>query len=148
MGKIAPDSLNSIYDRNIANKYVASLKKYPLQINIALPIYSWAIHIREGKVIGLKNKIEVNTIKKDANFVQENKCSFKVKSDNYKSGSFYKKGDFLKFESINSIDLLEMATDLKDNSKTNPEEIIFYDLDEFNIKNYEKDIFKKVSSRF
>ena len=148
MGKIAPDSLNSIYDRNIANKYLASLKKYPLQINIALPIYSWAVHIREGKVIGLKNKINVISIKKDSNFVQENDSRFKVKNDNYKAGSFYKTGDFLKFENTTASDLLEMANDLNDNAKTKPEEIIFYDLDEFNIKNYEKDIFKQVSSRF
>ena len=148
MGKIAPDSLNSIYDRNIANRYLTSLKKYPLQINIALPIFSWAVHIREGKVIGLKNKINVKCVKKDANFVQENNSRFKVKNDNYKAGSFYNAGDFLKFENTTSTDLLEMANDLNDNAKTNPEEIIFYDLDEFNIKNYEKDIFKQVSSRF
>ena len=148
MGKIAPDSLNSIYDRNIAIQYLASLKKYPLKINMALPIYSWAIHIREGKVMGLKNKINVFSIKKDANFVQINKSLFKVKINNYKAGSFYKVGDYLKFESIHQNDLLEMANDLNDNSKTNPEEIIFYDLDEFNIKNYEKDIFKQVIDRF
>jgi hypothetical protein len=29
-----------------------------------------------------------------------------------------------------------------------PEEIIFYDLDEFNIKKYENDIYKQVTSRF
>jgi hypothetical protein len=115
---------------------------------MALPIYSWAIHIRDGKVIGIKNKIAINNIEKDINFEQENKILFKVKNDNYKAGSFYKSGDFLKFENVIATDLLEMATDLSDNAKTKPEEIIFYDLDEFNIKNYEKDIFEQVSSQF
>jgi hypothetical protein len=148
MGKIAPDSLNSIYERNIANAYLASLKKYPLPINMALPIYSWAIHIRDGKVIGLKNKIDFNTLKKDTNFVQIKESWYKVKSSNYKNGSFFLKNDLLKLEAISTSKLLEMAEDLEEHTETNPEEIIFYDLDAFNIKKYEKDIFKKVINQF
>lgn len=148
MGRIAPDSLNSIYDRNIANRYLASLKKYPLTINIALPIYSWAIHIRDGKVIGLKNKLPLANFKKDPNFIFENSKWFKVIKSNYKNGTFYKKDDLLKLESITKNDLLEMANDLDDNIKATPTEIIFYDLDEFNIKNYEKDLFEQVITRF
>lgn len=148
MGKIASDSLNSIYDRNIAQRYLASLKKYPLSINIALPIYSWGIHIRDEKVLGLKNKIELANFEKDVNFICINKSVIKVKNSNYKNGSFYKKGDWLKLEVISKYDLLEMADDLDENMVEKPTEIIFYDLDEFNIKNYEKDLFEQVVARF
>jgi len=148
MGEISADSLNSIYDKDIANRYLASLKKYPLAVNIALPIYSWAIHIRDGKVIGLKNKIDVKAFKKDANFMLINQRGLKVKTSNYKNGTFYKKGDLLKLERITENDLLEMANDLEENSATMPSEIIFYDLDEFNIKNYEKDLFEQIIARF
>ena len=148
MGKIAPDSLNSIYDRNNANRYLMSLKKYPLPIDLALPIYSWAIHIRDGKVIGLKNKINTSIFQKDANFILTNNNGLKVTKSNYKNGSFYKKDDLLKLERISKNDLLEMANDLEDHLKATPKEIIFYDLDEFNIKNYEKDLFKQIITRF
>ena len=148
MGEIAPDSLNSIYDRNIANRYLASLKKYPLSINIALPFYSWAVHIRNGKVIGLKNKIDIRGFEKDANFILTDHKWLKVKISNYKNGTFYKKDDLLKIECITENDLLEMADDLEENTTTMPAEIIFYDLDEFNIKNYEKDLFEQVIARF
>jgi hypothetical protein len=148
MGKIAPDSLNSIYDREIASAYLSSLKRYPLPINMALPIYSWVIHIRDGKVIGLKNKIDFNTLKTDTNFVQIKEGWCKVRSSNYKRGSFFKKNDLLKQEAISASNLLEMADDLEEHTATNTEEIIFYDLDAFNIKKYEKDIFKKVIDRF
>lgn len=148
MGKIASDLGNSIYDKKIANRYLESLKNYPLMLNIGLPIYSWAIHIRNNKVFGLKNKIDVISIKKDTNFVALKNNFFRVKNNNFKSGSFYKKNDLLKFESISDFDLLEMATDLKQNLKQNPTEIIFYDLDEINTNHYEKNIFTQVSSRF
>ena len=148
MGTIAVDSLNSIYDRNIANRYIQSLQNYPLEIDIALPIYSWAIHSRDGRVIGLRSKINVGDFKKDSNFVFQQNKYFKVMHSNYKKGTLYKSNDILKLELISQKDLFEMASDLKSNLKQSPKEIIFYDLDEINIKNYEKDIFKQVTTRF
>ena len=148
MGSIAADSLNSIYDSKIATKYLESLKNYPLELEVALPIYSWAVHFRESRVIGLRNKIDIAGFKKDSNFVFENKYYLKVKHSNYKRGTFYKVNDVLKIEAISQKELLEMADDLNENLKLTPKEIIFYDLDEFNIKNYEKNIFKQVIARF
>jgi hypothetical protein len=148
MGKIAPDSLNSIYDRNIANRYLSSLKNYPLPINIALPIYSWGIHIRDGKIIGLRNKIDINNLKNNSSFVLTKDNWYTVVNSNFKDGTYYKENDLLKIETITSTDLLEMATDLEENTVQNPKEIIFYDLDESNIKNYEEDLFEKIIDCF
>jgi len=148
MGKIAPDSLNSIYDRNIASRYLSSLKKYPLPLNIALPIYSWGIHVRDGKIIGLRNKINDNNLKSNRNFVLTKNNWFICKASTFAAGIFYKENDQLKIEKISTQDLLEMANDLKENIDQNPKEIIFYDLDEFNSKNYENDIFEKVINCF
>ncbi|REG92966.1 hypothetical protein C8P67_11465 [Flavobacterium aquicola] len=148
MGKIASDSLNSIYDRNIAKRYLSSLQNYPLPINIALPIYSWGVHIRDGKIIGLRNKIDVNKLKNNNSFVSTKENWFTVKKSIFAEGVFYKENDQLKIESISKDDLLEMADDLEENTIQNPKEIIFYDLDEFNLKNYEKDLFKEVIDCF
>ncbi|WP_055093873.1 hypothetical protein [Flavobacterium aquidurense] len=148
MGTIAPDSLNSIYSKKIADRYLQSLKKYPLHLDFALPIYSWAVHIRDQKVIGLRSKLNISELGKDANFEKIGTIFFKVKQSNYKNGVFYEKNDLLKTESISSEDLKEMAHDLDDNLAQAPKEIIFYDLDEFNIKNHEKNIFKQVISCF
>ncbi|KQO29940.1 hypothetical protein ASF10_05390 [Flavobacterium sp. Leaf82] len=148
MGTIAPDSLNSIYSKKIAERYLEGLKKYPLHLDFALPVYSWAVHIRDQKVIGLRSKLNVGELKKDANFEKIGTVFFKVKQSNYKNGVFYEENDLLKIESISAADLKEMANDLQDNLANNPKEIIFYDLDEFNIKNYEKNIFKQVISCF
>ena len=148
MGKIAPDSLNSIYDRNIADRYLSSLKNYPLPIHIALPIYAWGIHIRDGKTIRLLNKINTKSFKNDSCFVRTRNNWFICKKAVFKNGIFYKENDSIKFETISEKDLLEMADDLAENTIQNPKEIIFYDLDEFNLKNYEKDIFKEVIDCF
>ena len=148
MGSIAPDSLNSIYSRKISEKYLKSLKKYPLHLDYALPIYSWAIHIRNQKVLGLRSKLNSSELKKDKNFEQISSIFFRVKQSNYKNGVYYQENDLLKTETISPEDLKEMAEDLDDNKAQSPKEIIFYDLDEFNLNNYEKNIFKQVISWF
>ncbi|MBF4493719.1 hypothetical protein IR010_14310 [Flavobacterium sp. MR2016-29] len=148
MGTIANDSLNSIYSEKIAKKYLASLKKYPLHLDFALPIYSWAIHIRNQKVIGLRSKLNLSELRKDGNFQQISTIFFKTKHSNYKNGIFYEENDLLKIEALSSENLIEMADQLSENTAEHPKEIIFYDLDEFNLKNYEKNIFEQVISCF
>ena len=148
MGEIAADSLNSIYDKKITERYLKSLKKYPLHLDFALPIYSWSVHIRNKRVIGLRSKLSVSSLKKDVNFEQISPVFFKVKHSNYKNGTFYEENDLLKIEAVSSEDLIQMANELDENLAKPPKEIIFYDLDEFNIKNYEKNIFKQVVSYF
>ncbi|EJG01460.1 hypothetical protein [Flavobacterium sp. F52] len=148
MGSIAPDSLNSIYDQKVAERYLKSLKKYPLHLDFAFPIYSWGVHIRDNKVIGLRSKMSISTLEKDSNFEKTSPIFFRVKHSNYKNGIFYEENDLLKIEEIKAEDLKEMAEDLQDNLIEKPNEIIFYDLDEFNLNNYEKNIFKQVVSWF
>jgi hypothetical protein len=148
MGSIAPDSLNSIYDQKIAARYLKSLKKYPLHLDFALPIYSWGVHIRNQKVIGLRSKLSFSELQKDENFVQTSAFFFKVKQSNYKNGVFYEENDLLKIEAITPEDLKQMAKELGESTAQTPKEIIFYDLDEFNLKNYEKNIFEQVVSCF
>ncbi|MFH6945982.1 hypothetical protein ACHRV5_08485 [Flavobacterium sp. FlaQc-52] len=148
MGSIAPDSLNSIYDQKIAARYLKSLKKYPLHLDFALPIYSWGVHIRNQKVIGLRSKLSFSELQKDENFVQTSAFFFKVKQSNYKNGVFYEENDLLKIEAITPEDLKQMAKELGESTAQAPKEIIFYDLDEFNLKNYEKNIFEQVVSCF
>jgi hypothetical protein len=148
MGTIAPDSLNSIYSKKISGNYLKSLKKYPLDLDYALPIYSWVVHIRNNKVVGLRSKLNFSELKKDKNFVQVNSIFFKARQSNYKNGVYYEENDLLKIESISTEDLKEMGEDLSENSAKAPKEIIFYDLDEFNLKSYEKNIFEQVISCF
>ncbi len=148
MGSIAADTLNSIYSQKVAERYLESLKKYPLHLDFALPIYSWGVHIRGGRVIGLRSKLTAQELKKDINFESISGTIFSVKHSNYKKGIFYEEGDQIKIEATSSKELIEIAEDLDDNTAQKPNEIIFYDLDEFNLKNYEKNIFKQVVSCF
>jgi hypothetical protein len=132
----------------VAERYLKSLKRYPLHLDFAFPIYSWGVHIRNNKVIGLRSKMNSIALEKDSNFEKTSPFFFRVKHSNYKNGVFYEENDLLKIEEIKPKDLKEMAEDLQDHLVEKPNEIIFYDLDEFNLNNYEKNTFKQIISCF
>ncbi len=150
MGQIATDNTNSIYERQTAKKYIGSMKNYPLQLNIALPIFAWGIHIRNGKTIDLINKMDIGSFETDTHFVELKKNRLKAKSNCIKFGYYFKEGDEIKTEQILPDDLLEMAGDLNKNLKQTPHEIIFYDLDSINLKRYdnENQFFKEIIDHF
>jgi hypothetical protein len=149
MGKISSDSKNSIYEKEIAANYITYLKKYPLTLNVALPIFSWSIHSRDNQVINLISKTNNSTFDNDTNFLNYDKNYFKVQQNTIKMGLYFKKGDIIKTESIAKEDLEDMIDQLSQNCAKQPLEIIYYDLDEFNLKQYNDEFFfKKCNSRF
>lgn len=140
---------NSIYSTKIAEKYTSSLKTYDLPLDVALPIFKWYVHYRSNSVIGLITKNEVPKINDTIHFSQqENNTKFNVKTDHLENGIFYKKDDVLKYETISREQLIEAAELLQQNLKKENRKIVFYDLDENNINNYEKETFEKVVAGF
>ncbi|MCP1994821.1 hypothetical protein [Flavobacterium sp. HSC-61S13] len=150
MGQIASDDLNSIYDEQIAARYIKSLANYPLSLDVALPIFGWGVHIRNQKVIGLIPKINEEQLLATVKTTLKSKNRFEVNEDIIAFGTYFKQGDQVKIESVSKADLKKMVSTIKKNLKTVPKEIIYYDLDSINLKNYsnEKEFYKKVSSGF
>ncbi len=150
MGTIAADKLNSVYDRKIAAKYLKSLKVYPMKLEVALPIFSRGVQIRDNKVVNLISKINIHSFEKDTNFIQTGENFVKTKNPNFKFGYYFKKNDKIKLETINFKDIIEMADDLGKNLKEVPSQIIFFDLDSINLSNNknEKQDFKKIVNYF
>lgn len=149
MGKLsADDTSNSIYDKNIALNYIYSLKKYPLKLKIALPIFSWWIHSRNKKILNLISNLNVEDFKNNPNFELDDNVVY-VNKDNLFKGFYFAQGDKLKLEQITKSDLEEMTEILSNKLEYSPEEIIFYDLNTNNIKNFPNDnFFKNLTANF
>lgn len=150
MGTITPDSLNSIYDREIAKKYLASLRLYPLDLEIALPIFTRCVHISDNKVINLIPKLNLESFANDSNFKLFDQNLIVVKNTNFKFGYYFKQNDEIKIERIRLEDLKEMVDDLSENMPKKPKQIIFYDLDSSNLIYYtnEYQVFKNIADYF
>jgi len=136
MGKIGADSSNSIYERGTALRYINKLSEYPVELDIALPIFSWGIHIRDDKVLGLLNKIKKENFIYDTNFKKISDKIYQAQTNILKSGRYFKKGDKLKLEFVNIRDLERMVDDLSFYVSSPPKHIIFFDLDQNNLEDY------------
>ncbi len=144
MGRIASDSLNSIYDRQIAQKYMGGLKDYPLHLDYALPIYAWVVHSRNDQVVRLISRLRVEDLKQQQDLKQITPNQFVVQQEITRFGFVFQKGDVLKVESIKADQLKEMTTDLFRASGKCPNEIILYDLNSKNINYYDQEVFKEM----
>ena len=145
MGIINSGDDNSIYNQKTAKNYINSLQNYQLPLNIALPIFSWGVHVRNNQVTNLIGGLRVNDLTGDQ-FKKISENRFKVIKDVVFKGRYLAKDDEIKMEAVSANQLKEMMHDIKQNSKHKPNEIIFYDLNENNLKAYEKEDFKTVSS--
>jgi len=146
MGEINSTEINSVYDKNTASRYVQSLKTYPLKLDIALPIFSWSMLIREGRVVKLLNKMNFSHFENDSNFTLVKRNFFETKHACFHGGYYFKGNDIVKIESVQENELLEIAEQINKYSNKKIGNIIFYDLDKANLGLYEKNIFREVSN--
>jgi hypothetical protein len=147
MGKIGAGESSSIYEKSIADKYNSFIKKYPLKLNVALPIFAWGQLISDGKVFKLLNGMNYSNFANDSNFVLIYKNRFRVKHSNFHGGYYFKQNDEVKIEQVPEEDLMEMIEQLNREYSGKIKQLIFYDLDESNIKLYDENIFKKMVDR-
>lgn len=147
MGSINAGNGSSIYDRKIAQKYNSSLSLYPLPLDIALPIFTWGIQIRQNQVVHLLNKMNESHFIGDSHFTKKGNNRYLTVVPCFKGGYYFKRGDEIKIETISAKDLKMMVKDISKNIRQQPQSLIFYDLDSINIQQYDEKIFQKMANR-
>lgn len=143
MGAISGDNNNSIYERSIADKYNSYIKSYPLPLDVALPVFSWGLAIRDGKVVELLNKINFPQFENDSNFIKINSARYQVKHACFKSGYYFKENDQIKKEHVPATDLVDITNQINKYTNHKIGKLIFYDLDSTNLVQYETDVLEK-----
>ena len=143
MGVISADDNNSIYEQAIARRYIKSLQNYSLPLDIALPIFSWGVHIRDNQVVNLIGGMRQKDVQNN-HFKKLNENQYQVTDDFVYHGRYLAKDDVIKIEEPSAKQLKEMVTDLRKNIKNKPKEIILYDLSEQNLTEYEKKTYQAV----
>lgn len=138
MGSISSDTLNSIYDRNIAQRYIRALKTYPLPLKYALPIYSWIVHSKGQRVLGLLQGVPLQELEQNPDLTAIGYNRFLVNKQTTLNGKVLLKGHEIKLENIKPQELKQMVLDLQKASDKPTQEIILYDLNSNNLKQYEK----------
>ncbi len=147
MGKIAGDASNSIYENYLAENYIPAIQTYPLSLDIALPIFSWSLQIRQGQVIHLLNKMSFSDFENLPNFRKTQENRYEVERSCFMRGYYFMQSDEVKVEYISAGNLKEMVRQVNKYTNHKIRNLIFYDLDTKNLKLYESKIFKEIADR-
>jgi hypothetical protein len=152
MGKVSANlkQRNSIYNATDAAKYVKYLPLYQLPLDIALPLFSWAIQIREGKVIQIYGKIGQQELSDQTNFQQTGQSNvYRANKSFYLGGIYIKENDLFKLETVNPKLLNQAAGQLsKHLAHLEKRNIIYYELSTNAASALEAKDIKEVSARF
>jgi hypothetical protein len=140
---------NSIATIEELKKYITE-KSYPVSLDIALPVFSWAVLFRNEKSVGLignadRNEYENNVI--DYRKIADNQ--YVLLTEKVIGNFFARKGDVIRMESVDITELVEMAEFLHDNIKTDEDtRITFFSWNKKYLNNYEPYEIHRIESVF
>ena len=136
---------NSILENKLAENYCKEIQNYPIALDIALPIYSWAIIENQVGEKRLLNGIR-NEMLKDTSIYQPIKPNFYLaKKDHYLHGNYIYEDFTLKVEEVTSTQLQQASTFLKNKIINQELNTIFYQLDSSNLSHYSIQNLKNIS---
>ncbi|SHF77314.1 hypothetical protein [Pedobacter caeni] len=152
MGKLSPNPQdpNSIYNPKDAATYISYLPKYTLPLNIALPLFSWSIHIRDGQIIQVYGKIGKKELHNPENFQPTaHKNVYRALKSFFTEGIYVKTDDLFKLEETDKA-LLEQATiQLAEHlNKEEQKTIIYYEIGNLDLSTFKTADFEEISAHF
>ena len=138
---------NSILDQKIVEQYIRG-KRYPLSLDIALPIFHWGVWFRNNEFQGILS----NWGKKDALNTKLYKAGdsnlYKVKKDQVIRNKYLREGDFVRLDGAFEADLDATIQLIKKRIRPRNCRITFFDwstaknakYNEFNLQKYYKQL--------
>ncbi|RYD71100.1 MAG: hypothetical protein EOP53_24240, partial [Sphingobacteriales bacterium] len=130
------DTKNSILDVDEAKKYLKNAKKYPLKLDIALPVFSWGVVFRYGKFLVLLNEFDSDKAKTLDFLKRAGETLFSFTKDTVWRDIFFREGDEIRIEEPNYEELEKAANLTKDIADNDTLNVILYHLDEELVKKY------------
>jgi len=124
---------NSILDAGELDSYLDSSEKYPLHLDIALPVYSWVQLYQNNRFVA----ILYSPVDKASGFRSVKPLWYEALQDTVIDDRFIRKGDMLKFEDVTTQKINEAISIIKQNIEFDKHTTIsFFHLDGNQLKNY------------
>ncbi len=125
----------SIFNEEDAGRYVAQLDAYPLPLDAVLPVFSWAVQGREGRVVGLLPKPDEAALGANPALTSLGPGRYRASAATLLRGAYLQEGDTLAVEAMRPGEA-RAAADLlaRHFHPRSPFAIALFDLDERNLK--------------
>jgi hypothetical protein len=149
MGKFSADpDARAIFDPASAEKYLGRIGDYPLPLDVALPIWSWTVHVRDETVIGLMQSTDPDELA-TLDFVRAPKdaeANYIVTRTAFLHGTLLREGDVLKIEVTGPSETLDAASMIAPRlaSVSSARTVTLFDLSERNLHRHGVDKLEQV----
>lgn len=149
MGKLRDwETPNSLLDPELGLSYLDELDKYPLSLDLALPIFRWGVLFRQGRMIKLINNLEIEELRDPSYFKPMTASRYEVQKSTYLKGYYLYQGDWIRLEA-STPQQLELTSDkLKAIWPDHPLVLSFYHLDSTTLKHWHYDFISSLYQKF
>lgn len=90
---------NSILDSTDARKWLFPKQPFPLELDVALPLFRWGAVFRDGEFFKLFNGLDSSQLIDRQRFEVISRNRFEVKKETFLNGLFLHEGDLIRLES-------------------------------------------------
>lgn len=126
---------NSILDVQELKKYAGqNLGYYPMPIDVALPLFSWAVVFRNRNYAGISKRLKLANLQTGAQFSKMPHGLYRANTDLPEFGLY--KNDEIRFEASKFEDIKQSAFYLDKHLSAKPLNLLFYHLDEQTLDNF------------
>jgi hypothetical protein len=122
-------SQNSILDLKELKRYAGqNISRYPLPLDIGLPLFSWAVAFREKQYAGISKRISLIDLHNKNQFIFTGNNLYQAVTDLPYCGLL--KDDEVRWEQVSTPELAEAASYLSRLIKTDSINVVYFHLDE------------------
>ncbi len=147
MGKVnAIAGYNSIYNDRDADNYASYVKSYPLPLDLALPIFGWAVIFRDGKVKGVNEKAIDKDYTDTSHFLSAGNNIFVSRSSFFLHGRYFMKSDTVKLEEVTPEICEDASRNVSRYLKNEKRTISLFDYDSLYLSTYDKKDLEQIFS--
>lgn len=112
-----PTEENAIFNMKTLQQFL-NHDNYPTDVDIALPVYSWATLFRAGEFRGILSPMTIDNLTSNPSlFERKDSCLFIVRCDTVIGETYYRYGDELRFQGLETTTLISMAEWIKNHIK-------------------------------
>lgn len=130
-----PLTRNSILDPEEMEKYTSNLHEYPLDLDVALPIFNWKVLFRKNEYAGLIQNLPTENL--DSKLLTNREGNmYRLLKDTVLLGYDLHKDDLIRQEDSNFGDILRSARILKEKIRNEKLTLSLYHLDSITLDNY------------
>lgn len=151
MGSLTdPSERPSIFNGEDAGRYVAWVEDYPLPLDLALPVFGWAIQRRGAETVALIEGVAEAEFAASELFAPDASGRHVARTDGFFRGRYFRAGDVVRFEtSTPEITREAAALVAKHQPRRAPfATIAFFDLNPRNLARYEHGFFAETLAAF